>query len=168
MTLEHSKMIALQHISIHWTKWDRGPMAGMLRKRIPRTLPFMPPGNEAANWVHTARYASREDSSYQLTESWDERMPEGWDGIRVRPRKQAAEIYFDPEYVPQGKLRRAHFAGLVARLPFGQKLVIRINGVSDGDHQRLYSEHVFHIGFAEVATLDLPTFREIDETLPLY
>ena len=165
---KHRTMIALQHIGIYWTKWDRGPRAGALRKALPRTLPFVPPGDASANWVHNARYDSREDSTYQLLESWGERLPKDWDGVRVRPRDGVAEVYFDPEYVPQGKLRREHFSGLIARLPFGQKLVIRINGVSDGDHQRYYSEHVFHIGFADIATLDLPTFREIDEMLPTY
>lgn len=120
------------------------------------------------NWVHLVRYDSRGDSTYQVRESWEQRMPEGWDGVRVRPQRNVAEVHFDPQYVPQGKLRRDHFKGIVARLPFGRKLIIRINGVSDGDHQRLYSEHVLHIGFADTATLDLPLFREIDELVALY
>ena len=53
-------------------------------------------------------------------------------------------------------------------LPFGQRVTLRCNSKSDGDHDRWYFEDVVHVGWADTATLDLPVFREIDERAPLY
>ena len=162
------RMIAVQHIAIHWTKWDRGPAAGARFKAVPRQLPFAPPGDVVGDWVHHVRYDSQREPSYAMREAWSARRPVADDGVTIRTVGDVAEVHFAAGHVYQGKVHREHFTGLVARLPFGQRLVIRVNGASDGDHQRYYSEHTIHIGFADTATLDLPLFRDIDERVPLY
>jgi hypothetical protein len=160
-------LIAFQHILIQWTKDDRGPEDGAVRKALPRSLPFAPPGDPGGDWQH--RIVFRSDDHYIPHERWQPGRPERRDGISVIPSPERADILFHRRQgIHLQKPSRPGFEGLVARLPFGMRLVIRLNTASDGEHQRLYLEHTIHIGFADVATLDLPLHREMDERVDLY
>jgi hypothetical protein len=162
-----SSVIAFQHILIQWTKDDRNPLDGAARKALPRALPFLPPGDPAGDWRHWIEYRSRDD--YVAHERWLTGRPEKRDGIVAIPASNNADIFFYPRQgIHLQKPLRPRLAGLIARLPFGKRLIVRLNTASDGDHQRLYYEHIVHFGFADIATLDLPLHREIDERVVLY
>ena len=159
-------MIALQHIQLFWTKWERGAEDGAIRNRIPRKMPFVPPGDPKLDWVHHLHLRTDSEGKYRPREHWLQRLPTSEDGIVVRMRGNICEVSFAGAL--QGKLHRPHFHGLIAKLPFGQLLTIKINGASDGDHQRFYFEDTFHVAYADTATLDLPLYRLIDERKLLY
>lgn len=158
-------MIAFQHVSIFWTKWDRGAEPGARRNALPRQHPFRPPGDPAADWVHHVSYRAIRNPAYDLTEQWAQRLAGREDGLILRPGRDFTEV--SAVGGGSGKLRTS-LNGLIARVPFGQRLIVRTNGVSDGDHQRYYWEDTYHVGVAETATLDLPLFREIDARVLLY
>lgn len=159
-------MIALQHVSLFWTKWERGAQNGAIRNQIPRKWPFIPPGDPTLDWVHHRHLQTDRRGKYQPREQWIQRRAQSEDGIITRIRGDVCEVSFAGAY--QGKLHRPHFHGLIAKLPFGQMVTIQVNGASDGDHQRYYFEDTFHVAFTETATLDLPLYRLIDERKLLY
>lgn len=163
-----NRLILIQHIGIWWGKEDRGAQAGAARNALPRRFAFAPPGPGGRGWIHSIRMDARD--AYAPGDKWCEFSAANSGGIRVEPAGAFAEVSIGGGGVPLHvqKPKRPNLNGLIARLPFGQRLVLRVNTAIDGHHQRWYADHTVHIGFAEAATLDLPLFREIDERADLY
>lgn len=159
------RRLAIQHIHLHWDKAGRGADWGAVRNALPRELPFRAPFDSAPGWFHRiemlARNHYRQDEALnEIGKIEDWRVPIS---TRIDGDHLWIKICVSTRWPP-----RPHLDGWIARLPFGQRITIRVNSKSDGDHERWYFEDNLHIGWADEATLDLPQFREIDERVLLY
>lgn len=163
------RLVSVQHVMIRWSKDQRNPEGGARRKALPRTFPFAPPKPSDKGWIHRIVMDAGED--YVPRETWRELpLKADLDGIFVQPDDAFAEVFLTPgsEHLHLQKPRRGHLSGLIARLPFDMRLLVRVNTAWDGHIQRHYDDHVIQIGYSDRATLDLPLFREIDERADLY
>ncbi len=141
------------------------PWSGV-RNALPRELPFDPPRASERGWYQRIEYQARASfvpvTSYgELGEIEEWRVPlsvrmEGQDHLWMRFRVANRAPY------------RPNLDKWIVRLPYGQRVTLRSNSKSDGDHDRWYFENVIHVGWADTATLDLPVFREIDERALLF
>ena len=157
-----NRLVLIQHVWIRWSKYDRGPGPGARRKALPREFPFEPPGESHLGWSHLVYMNSDED--YFPRHRWDEATRPTQTQVRVRKQGDFAEIR---AHIATRQPRRV-MEGTICRLPFGQRMILRINERWDYRLQRGYDEHNYIIGYADTATLDLPLFREIDERELLY
>lgn len=158
--------LAIQHVHIHWDKAARGMPWSGVRNALPREVPFDPPHASERGWCQRIDYRARDRfvpvTSYgALGEIEEWRVPlvtrmEGSDHLWLRFNVSNHTPY------------RPNLDQWIVRLPFGQRVTLRCNSKSDGDHDRWYFEDVVHVGWADTATLDLPVFREIDERALLY
>lgn len=158
----------IQHVEVRWTKYDRGPEQGAIRNALRLDFGCKPPGESAAGWLQHIRLDA---PNYAPREYWKPfPLDPERDGIRVLPQREFASVFLETRandlYLQ--KPDRAHLSGLIAKLPFGQQLVIRVNAAIDGDHQRMYADHLIRIAYADAPSFDLPLFREIDERVSLY
>jgi hypothetical protein len=168
--MNQRRTIAIQLVEVHWSKDERGPEHGRRRKALPDAYPFTPPGDERTDWFHRVSHEAQSD--YRAKTTWtDMSDPDERERvispIKARMDGNHLEIALG-EMLQYGKLAANARRGILARLPFRKRVIIRLNNVFDGDCQRLYSEHVVHVGFAERVTLDLPLFREVDLRRILY
>lgn len=167
MTLQ----LAVQHIEIKWGKDARGTADGhtaALRNAIPREFQFAPPGDSVEGWFQHIRRVSWEDS-FAPRERWQriEDMDHRYSPIRWR--RDGDYMWIGLRNILLQKPSRPHLKEWFARLPIGQRLILRVNTAYDwSGYLRDYYDHVLSIGVSPVATLDLPLFREIDERALLY
>ncbi|WP_337846286.1 hypothetical protein [Sphingomonas sp.] len=158
--------LAIQHVHIHWDKATRGMPGSGIRNALPREVPFDPPRASDRGWLQRIEYRARDGfapvTSYgELGEIEDWRVP-------LATRMEGDDHLWLRFNVANRAPHRPHLDGWIVRLPFGQRVTLRCNSKSDGDHDRWYFEDVVHVGWADTATLDLPVFREIDERALLY
>ncbi len=158
--------LAIQHVHIHWDKATRGMPGSGIRNALPRELPFDPPGERERGWYQRIDYQARDRFvpmiSYSALGEIDAAL------LPLATRMEGSDYLWLRFNVANRAPHRPHLDGWIVRLPFGQRVTLRCNSKSDGDHDRWYFEDVVHVGWADTATLDLPVFREIDERALLY
>lgn len=160
-----NRRLAIQHVHLHWDKAGRGAYWGAVRNALPREFPFRAPFDSEPGWFHRIAMLARND--YRQDEALNAIAKiDSW-RIPVTTRIDGDHLRIKIGVTTRWPLR-PHLDGWIARLPFGQRITIRVNAKADGDHERWYFEDTLHIGWAEEATLDLPLFREIDERVLLY
>lgn len=161
-------MIAIQHVVIRWSKTERGPQQGAVRNALPRAFPFAPPPADGPGWLNLVVMDAAD--GYRPTSTWRAfPLQADRDGIDVTARGDFAEVQVRPVgdlYLQ--KPSRPHFNGLIARLPFGKRVEIRVNTAYDHQDQRRYADHRLHVAYGDEARFDLPLHRTIDERAPLY
>ena len=158
--------LAIQHVHIHWDKAARGMPWSGVRNALPRELPFDPPRASERGWYQRIEYQAR--ASFVPVTSYGELGTiEDW-RVPLATRMEGRDHLWMRFSVVNREPRRPNLDKWIVRLPFGQRVTLRSNSKSDGDHDRWYFEDVFHVGWADSATLDLPVFREIDERALLY
>ncbi|MBX3595616.1 hypothetical protein [Sphingomonas sp.] len=157
--------LAIQHLHLHWTKAGRGPESGTVRNALRRQFPYRAPFDSDPGWLH--RIVARHQGGYVPTEAWHALRDLDPELVPVRTRMHDDRL--DIRIVGQGaSAYRAGTGGLLARLPFGRRLIVRTNWKWDGGTERLFYEDHYHVGWAAESTLDLPLFREIDARPLLY
>jgi hypothetical protein len=159
------RRLAIQHIRIHWGKSGRGAKWGTVRNAVPRERPFHAPFDSDPGWYHHITHDHGDsyapvEAMHELGKIENWRVP-----VHTRIEDDRLGIRFN---VAHRDPYRPHMVGWIARLPFGQRLTFMTNHKADGDHERWYWEEHFHVGWSDMATLDLPLFREIDERVLLY
>jgi hypothetical protein len=158
--------LAIQHVHIHWDKAARGMPWSAVRSALPRELPFDPPRESERGWVHRIDYAGRTNfsptTSYTALGEIDAAL------LPLATRMEGSDHLWLRFNVANHTPYRPNLDQWIVRLPFGQRVTLRCNSKSDGDHARWYFEDVVHVGWGDTATLDLPVFREIDERALLY
>ncbi|MFL9839473.1 hypothetical protein ABS767_00735 [Sphingomonas sp. ST-64] len=157
--------LAIQHFHLHWDKATRGMPGAAIRNALPRTLPLCAPFDSEPGWYHRIDYRAVDrfaphEAMHEIARTEDWRIP-----VERRVDGDFLQLRFS---VWNRAPHRPNLAGWIARLPFGQRLTFRSNAKSDGDHDRWYFEDVFHVGWSDTATLDLPLFRDIDERALLF
>lgn len=157
--------LAIQHVHIHWDKAARGMPWSGVRNALPREVPFDPPRESERGWYQRIDYQARtnfDPVTYgAIGEIDDWRIP-------VATRMEGKDHLWMRFSVVNRAPRRPNLDDWIVRLPYGQRVTLRSNSKSDGDHDRWYFEDVIHVGWADTATLDMPVFREIDERALLY
>lgn len=158
--------LAIQHVHIHWDKATRGMPGAGVRNALPREVPFDPPRSSECGWYQRIDYRAR-DHFVPVTRYGELGETEDW-RVPLATRLEGSDHLWLRFNVANRTPHRPHLDGWIVRLPFGQRVTLRCNSKSDGDHDRWYFEDVVHVGWADTATLDLPVFREIDERALLY
>ncbi|MGV3457806.1 hypothetical protein [Sphingomonas sp.] len=158
--------LAIQHVHIHWDKAARGMPWSAVRNALPREVPFDPPHASARGWYQRIDHEGR--TNFAPTTSYGELgVIEDW-RVPLATRMEGSDHLWLRFNVANHAPYRPNLDQWIVRLPFGQRVTLRCNSKSDGDHDRWYFEDVVHVGWADTATLDLPVFREIDERALLY
>ncbi|WP_404365893.1 hypothetical protein AB5I39_09795 [Sphingomonas sp. MMS24-J45] len=161
--------ILVQHIRIGWTKDERGAAAGTRRNALRREWPASTPRAHPGGWLQYIVMEAEQD--YAPQESWTPApLHLQQDGVGITIRGDHAEVMLDPgaAHFYLQKPARPNLRGLIARLPLGQRLILRVNTAIDGHHQRRYYDHSLQIVVGDQPTLDAPIFREMDECVLLY
>ena len=158
--------LAIQHFYLHWDKGSRGMPWSGVRNALPRELPFRAPSDTEQGWYQRIEYNARDN--FQPQETWSELGEvEKW-RVPLSTRMEGDHHLWLRFHVASRDPYRPNLEKWIVRLPFGQRVTFRSNAKSDGDHDRWYFEDVFHVGWADTTTLDLPLFREVDERVLLY
>jgi hypothetical protein len=141
------------------------PWSGV-RNALPRELPFDPPCAGERGWYQRIDYEARDrfvpTTRYSALGEIDAAL------LPLATRMEGSDHLWLRFNVANHAPYRPNLDQWIVRLPFGQRVTLRCNSKSVGDHDRWYFEDVVHVGWAEAATLDLPVFREIDERALLY
>ena len=137
-----------------------------IRNGLPRELPFDPPHASERGWYQRIDYRARDrfvpTIRYNALGEIDATL------LPLATRMEGHDHLWLRFNVANRAPYRPNLGQWIVRLPFGQRVTLRCNSKSDGDHDRWYFEDVVHVGWADTATLDLPVFREIDERALLY
>ncbi|MBA4762961.1 hypothetical protein [Sphingomonas sp.] len=158
--------LAIQHVHIHWDKATRGMPGSGVRNALPREIPFDPPRDSERGWYQRIDYQAR--ARFVPVTSYGELgVIEDWQ-LPLATRMEGKDHLWLRFNIANRAPHRPNLDHWIVRLPYGQRVTLRSNSKSDGDHDRWYFEDVVHVGWADTATLDLPVFREIDERALLY
>lgn len=161
-------MIQVQHLRVRWTKEHRGAAAGTIRNRLPKFLPFAPPESGGAGWLQLATFDAADDYHPAMT----------WQAFPLVRERDGLSIEASPAFArvsvwPIGNLllqkpNRPNFHGLIAQIPVGCRITLRVNSALDYQAQRSYVDHIMHIGYGAAPLFDLALQRTIDERVTLY
>jgi hypothetical protein len=160
---------ALQHLELRWGKEARGTDSGNRaaeRNAVPRSFAFSPPGAREQGWFQHVLFESGAhfvpvERWFQLGETAPEMLPLRW-------RRDGDHHWIGCRNLFLQKPSRPNLEGWFARLPIGQRLIFRVNTAIDWENSRDYREHHLIIGWSDDGSIDLPTFRDIDERALLY